>query len=134
MPLDKMSKDYIILKKTVFMEGKGQGIEVKRAIAWVIYNRCRRNSTRWGRSIAQAQFTGQFDCWKSVAKVREMENATSAHRHDFDGLDSWLPSVFDGVDPTVRIGGAEHYYNAEREPPRDYRHRMRIEDFDFYRK
>lgn len=39
MELDKNSKDYEILKKTVFAEARGESKEGQRAVAWVIKNR-----------------------------------------------------------------------------------------------
>ena len=137
--LDKASHDYDILKKTVFIEAKHLGFEGKTAVAWTIYNRCRRNPLRWGRTIAGVCLKGQhtelsqFECWKHVSKIREMEAAIRFDRRGFAALDTWLPSVYKGRDPTARIGGADHYFNPDKEKRENSIHQMRIEDFVFYR-
>ncbi len=136
MLLDKLSAEYEILKKTVFMESKGQGYESQKAVAWVIYNRLRRNPVQWGHSIIDVcLLKDQFECWKNnVARIIEMENAIRTHRREFNKLDNWLPSAFDGVDPTARISGADHYYYHKKEKlTQDYKHKMRIGDIVFYK-
>lgn len=115
MVLDRNSRDYEILKKTIFAEARGEIREGQNAVAWVIYNRLHRNPRRWGHSLADVCLQPhQFECW-TPRGIQEMNTAIQQEHGVFNQLDEWLPKVFHFSDPTARIGGADHYNNPDKE-------------------
>lgn len=136
MPLDRNSNDYIILKKTIFAEANGESEEGQKAVAWVIRNRLDRNPGRWGHSLADVCLKAhQFECWTSRG-VAVMNAGIQNQPGDFNRIDNWLPTVYEGSDPTASIGGADHYNNPAKENP-DWPNRMsrsmRIGNHVFYK-
>lgn len=134
MKLDKGTSDYEILKKTIFAEARCQPLEGQKAVAWVIYNRLKRDPTRWGTTLAKVCLKyKQFECWEKPEKI---EADILKEPEAYAAIDDWLSLVFFGPDPTLKIGGADHYNNPSKEKPTwasNCRFKMAIGDHMFYR-
>lgn len=118
MELDKNSKDYEILKKTVFAEARGESKEGQRAVAWVIKNRANQGTkySKDGTIAGVCLKPYQFSCWNQDEK-HLIEQGIKKERHVYDAMDEWLPKVYKSPDPT---GGADHYFCPSKIPTPDW--------------
>ena len=113
MALDKNSYDYKILLDTIFAEARGEPESGQKAVAWVIKNRVKLNRSYWGgNTIAGVCLQpGQFECW-NADKRPEIEEGKRLEPDVLRRIDSWLPSVFCGSDPS---NGSDQYNNPDIE-------------------
>ena len=113
MALDKNSYDYKILLDTIFAEARGEPELGQKAVAWVIKNRADLNKSYWGgNTIAGVCLQpGQFECW-NADKRHEIEEGKRREPDVLRSIDSWLPSVFCGSDPS---NGSDQYNNPDIE-------------------
>ena len=113
MALDKNSYDYKILLDTIFAEARGEPELGQKAVAWVIKNRVKLNRSYWGgNTIAGVCLQpGQFECW-NADKRPEIEEGKRLEPDVLRRIDSWLPSVFCGSDPS---NGSDQYNNPDIE-------------------
>ena len=113
MALDKNSYDYKILLDTIFAEARGEPESGQKAVAWVIKNRVKLNRSYWGgNTIAGVCLQpGQFECW-NADKRHEIEEGKRREPDVLRSIDSWLPSVFCGSDPS---NGSDQYNNPDIE-------------------
>jgi len=110
MSLDPKTKDYEILKKTIYAEARGEPIEGQKAVAWVAKNRAEQNKKHFGGSTLEGvcKKEKQFSCWNGRSDIQMTDRKAS------DAIDKWLPTVFQGNDPTH---GADHYFNPSLASP-----------------
>uniref|UniRef100_A0A914P6K6 Cell wall hydrolase SleB domain-containing protein n=1 Tax=Panagrolaimus davidi TaxID=227884 RepID=A0A914P6K6_9BILA len=123
--------DLDILKKTVFMEARGEPADGQAAVVYVIVTRARLNKPYWGGSkIADVCLKpGQFECWNSSTNIdtqsqeyRNIENIVNdviyngAFKEHNDGSDHYnnpdkegYPDWTNNCDKTKRIGGHQFY-------------------------
>jgi N-acetylmuramoyl-L-alanine amidase len=117
MALNKQSEDYQVLKKTIFAECRGEPQIGQKAVAWVIKNRADLNRVYWGgNTIAGVCLElGHFECWNADRR-HLIEEGIRMEPGAYAAIDAWLPTVFQGSDPS---GGADHYNNPDKEgyPP-----------------
>lgn len=105
-------RDLDVFARTIFGEARGEAFYGQVAVAWVIMNRYLRNTTRWGRSIADVCLKPwQFSCWNkndpNYARILAVGFDDPAYQRAF-GI-SCLVLRGDLLDPT---GGADHYHTV----------------------
>jgi N-acetylmuramoyl-L-alanine amidase len=98
-------RDYETLKKTIYLEARGESREGQIAVACVIINR----AIKWGMSIHDVCMQRyQFECWNDG-----MDTTIRDHRA-YASIDEWLPRVLDGSIPDNTYG-SDHYNNPAKE-------------------
>ena len=105
--MNRNSYDYQTLLKTIYSEARGESELGQRAVAWVIYNRAKLNRIKWGGSTLEdvCEQRGLFQNTKptvhlSVAAVKYVMYKVGTGEDHFQLLDSWLPAVYQGLDPS----------------------------------
>jgi N-acetylmuramoyl-L-alanine amidase len=119
-------RDYETLKKTIYLEARGESREGQIGVAWVIINR----AIKRGMSIHDVCMQRhQFECWNDGMDTTIREHGAYA------SIDEWLPRVLDGSIPD-NTGGADHYNNPAKENA-SWVHNViptvRIDNHQFYR-
>lgn len=95
------------LTATVYQEAQGEPKEGKRAVAWVVMNRCRARNWRVPEIVFEPK---QFSCWNEDSRTRTRLasiNGTAWWESSDAAEDAFYQR---GPDPTV---GATHYLNEE---------------------
>jgi len=115
--LNRNSRDYQILWRTIYAEARGESETGQRAVAWVIRNRTKLNrSYMGGNTIAGFCLAPyQFECWTGKFDIIMSETAAR------DAIDRWLPSVYTGSDPSK---GSAYYNNPDKEGYPDWTSRV----------
>ncbi|GMR33561.1 hypothetical protein PMAYCL1PPCAC_03756 [Pristionchus mayeri] len=107
MAISYTPRDFDVLKKTIWLEARGEPHEGQVAVAYVIKNRARANRGYWGGSTIAGVclHPRQFSAWDN----RKPET-TNPSGQGWEGMDSWVKGVLDGnvADPT---NGALYYIN-----------------------
>ena len=63
-PTYEESRDYKVLKDTIYHEARGESREGQIGVAWVIINRANHPGSRWPNNIAGVcKQDQQFECW-----------------------------------------------------------------------
>ncbi|GMT15559.1 hypothetical protein PFISCL1PPCAC_6856, partial [Pristionchus fissidentatus] len=100
-----------VLKKTIWLEARGEPHEGQVGVAYVIKNRANANRDYWGgNTIAGVCLKPQqFECWNN----RKPED-THPKGEGYEDYDGWVKDVLDGKigDPTK---GAQYYNNPDKE-------------------
>lgn len=105
------SRDYKVLKDTIYHEARGESREGQIAVAWVIINRANHAGKRWPDNIAGVcKQECQFECWNAGMDTSIREKSA------YESIDNWLKNVLRNEipDPT---GGSNHYNNPSKESP-----------------
>ncbi len=104
-----VSRDVLVLGRTIYGEARGESLEGKQAVANVVMNRV--NSRRFPDSIERVCLQPwQFSCWNESDPNRAIINNMHPGRDDiFDTCLSMAVQAKNGTLPDV-TGGADHYY------------------------
>jgi len=130
MILDTLSESYKVLLKTVYAEARGEPTLGQKAVAWVIYNRTKKDRDYWGgyTLAGVCKHPNQFECWNGKDDIIMTE--TDAQK----SIESWLPTFFLETDPT---GGCTYYNNPDKEGYPDWTTRVikaiKIGNHQFYK-
>lgn len=107
-------RDLDIVARTVYGESRGESIQGKAAVAWVIRNRA-ENPGWWGETVAEVCLKRrQFSCWDDDNRLQMMladvENAAYAE---------CMAATLEVFGAPVRddlTRGADHYHTVEISP------------------
>ena len=115
--MNRNSYDYQTLLKTIYSEARGESELGQRAVAWVIYNRAKLNREYWGGNTLAGvcKRPSQFECWNGKSDIIMSEIGAR------DAIDRWLPSVFQGSDPTF---GSQYFNNPDNDGNPDWTTRV----------
>jgi len=102
-----------VFAKTLYAEARGEPVEGRIWVAWVIKNRARMNKTYWGGSSIKSVCLkeGQFECWNNKSDIEIKEKQV------YEQIRQLTDKIYDaphGDDPT---GGTDHYHNPKKEDP-----------------
>ncbi|GMS99207.1 hypothetical protein PENTCL1PPCAC_21382, partial [Pristionchus entomophagus] len=100
-----------VLKKTIWLEARGEPHEGKVAVAYVIINRARANRSYFGgNTIAGVCLhPHQFAPWNN-----RRPEGTHCQGDGWECMDGWVRDVIEGIvrDP---MGGALYFNNPDKE-------------------